>query len=129
MNTDQVAPISERNRFTYTSVTTGAAIAQITAGIIMDAVSALFFVQSKSAQTSMGEFFDKLRRDHQQAESGPLRPRFVPPSPASQDFWSRAPGMWRHTNDAPTPFVWTKTADDILASVAKFCQRMSDPGH
>ena len=21
--------------------------------------------------------------------------RFVPPSPASQDFWSRAPGMWQ----------------------------------
>ena len=33
------------------------------------------------------------------------------------------------TNDAPTPFVWTKTADDILASVARFCQRISDPGH
>ena len=29
------------------------------------------------------------------------------------------------TNDAPTPFVWTKTADDILASVARFCQRIS----
>ena len=33
------------------------------------------------------------------------------------------------TNDAPTPFVWTKTADDILASVARFCQRIFDPGH
>ena len=33
------------------------------------------------------------------------------------------------TNAAPTPFVWTKTADDILASVARFCQRISDPGH
>ena len=34
-----------------------------------------------------------------------------------------------HTNDAPTPFVWTKTADEILASVARYCQRISDSGH
>ena len=28
------------------------------------------------------------------------------------------------TNDEPKPFVWTKTADQILASVARFCQRL-----
>jgi transposase len=33
------------------------------------------------------------------------------------------------TNDAPKPFVWTKTADEILAKVAKFCLRTSNPGH
>ena len=33
------------------------------------------------------------------------------------------------TNDAPKPFVWTKTADEILAKVARFCQRISNPGH
>jgi len=33
------------------------------------------------------------------------------------------------TNEAPKPFVWTKTADKILAKVAKFCQRTSHPGH
>jgi transposase len=33
------------------------------------------------------------------------------------------------TNEAPKPFVWTKTADEILASVARFCQRTSHPGH
>ncbi len=33
------------------------------------------------------------------------------------------------TNAAPTPFVWTKTADDILASVGRYCQRISDSGH
>jgi transposase len=27
------------------------------------------------------------------------------------------------SNDAPKPFVWTKTADEILASVARFCAR------
>jgi transposase len=33
------------------------------------------------------------------------------------------------TNQAPRPFVWTKTADEILASVARFCARTSEPGH
>ena len=32
-------------------------------------------------------------------------------------------------NNHPKPFVWTKTADQILASVARFCQRISDSGH
>jgi transposase len=27
------------------------------------------------------------------------------------------------TNDAPKPFIWTKTADEIIASVARFCAR------
>ena len=34
-----------------------------------------------------------------------------------------------HTNEHPKPFVWTKTADEILASVARFCHRTSDSGH
>ena len=33
------------------------------------------------------------------------------------------------TNEAPRPFVWTKTADEILTKVARFCQRISNPGH
>lgn len=33
------------------------------------------------------------------------------------------------TNRHPTPFRWTKTADEILASVARFCQRTSETGH
>src|SRR3989442_790095 len=33
------------------------------------------------------------------------------------------------TNERPTPFVWTKTADEILASVARFCHRISNSGH
>lgn len=32
-------------------------------------------------------------------------------------------------NRSPKPFVWTKTADEILASVARFCQRISHTGH
>jgi len=33
------------------------------------------------------------------------------------------------TNETPKPFVWTKTADEILASVARFCHRISETGH
>jgi transposase len=33
------------------------------------------------------------------------------------------------SNERPKPFIWTKTADQILASVARFCQRTSDSGH
>ena len=32
-------------------------------------------------------------------------------------------------NENPKPFVWNKTADEILASVARFCQRISNSGH
>jgi transposase len=32
-------------------------------------------------------------------------------------------------NEKAKPFVWTKTADEILASVARFCQRTSVTGH
>ena len=33
------------------------------------------------------------------------------------------------TNAAPKPFVWTKTADDIFASIGRFCQRTSNSHH
>jgi len=32
-------------------------------------------------------------------------------------------------NQDPKPFVWTKTADEILEAVARFCKRTSDSGH
>jgi transposase len=32
-------------------------------------------------------------------------------------------------NRGPKPFVWTKTADEILATLAAYCQRISSPGH
>lgn len=33
------------------------------------------------------------------------------------------------TNGHAKPFIWTKTADDIFTSVARFCQRIADSGH
>ena len=34
-----------------------------------------------------------------------------------------------HQNRDPKPFIWTKTADQILESVGQFCKRISDSGH
>ncbi len=37
---------------------------------------------------------------------------------------------WIETwNEDPKPFVWTKTADQILESIARYCTRTSDSGH
>ncbi len=41
-------------------------------------------------------------------------------------------GLYRyieHQNRYPKPLIWTKTADQILAALARFCQRISDSGH
>ena len=32
-------------------------------------------------------------------------------------------------NDDPKPFIWHKTADEILDSLAAYCQRINDSGH
>jgi len=37
---------------------------------------------------------------------------------------------WMRTwNDDPRPYVWTKTADQILESIARYCRRTNDSGH
>src|SRR6266540_516740 len=37
---------------------------------------------------------------------------------------------WIETwNDNPRPFVWTKTADEILDSIARYCTRINDSRH
>lgn len=33
------------------------------------------------------------------------------------------------TNTDPKPFIWTKTADQILETIARFCKRTSNSGH
>lgn len=33
------------------------------------------------------------------------------------------------SNEDPKPFVWTKTADEILESIKRFCMRTSETGH
>lgn len=32
-------------------------------------------------------------------------------------------------NEQPRPFIWTKSADEIFASIARYCQRTSDSGY
>ncbi len=34
-----------------------------------------------------------------------------------------------HWNADPRPYIWTKTADEILTNPARYCQRISDSGH
>ena len=41
----------------------------------------------------------------------------------SLDYWI---GNW---NDDPHPFIWHKTADEILDTLAQYCKRISDSGH
>jgi transposase len=37
---------------------------------------------------------------------------------------------WIETwNDSPRPFVWTKTADQILDSIARYCERINESRH
>jgi transposase len=35
----------------------------------------------------------------------------------------------QHWNEDPKPFVWTKTADQILEALATYCERITDSGH
>ena len=32
-------------------------------------------------------------------------------------------------NDDPRPYVWTKTADQILDSIRRYCDRINDSRH
>ena len=38
-------------------------------------------------------------------------------------------GWIKTWNDNPRPYVWTKTADQILDSIARYCARINDSGH
>jgi hypothetical protein len=35
----------------------------------------------------------------------------------------------QHWNDEPKPFIWHKTADEILDNLAHYCQRINDSRH
>jgi hypothetical protein len=32
-------------------------------------------------------------------------------------------------NEAARPFTWTKTADQIIDRICRYCARISEPGH
>jgi len=48
---------------------------------------------------------------------------------STQQLESAIKNYLRLYNEDPRPFVWHKTADEILESVGRFCQRTSDSGH
>jgi hypothetical protein len=39
------------------------------------------------------------------------------------------PSAWCSWNDNPKPFVWTKTAGEILDNLTSYLQRTNDSGH
>jgi transposase len=41
----------------------------------------------------------------------------------------RHPRLDRHLEREPAPYVWTKTADQILDSITRYCTRISESGH
>jgi hypothetical protein len=41
----------------------------------------------------------------------------------------RGPGVITTWNENPRPYVWTKTADQILESIATYCTRINESGH
>jgi hypothetical protein len=69
--------------FLHSTTDTNSTIARFIAGGVVDAVAALFFVQSKKAQESMADFFDKLRRDRNHLEARKLCESLE--SPAAKD--------------------------------------------
>jgi transposase len=48
---------------------------------------------------------------------------------STRDLEGTIEGYLETSNNHPRPFVWRKTADDILASISRFCMRISDSGH
>jgi transposase len=46
--------------------------------------------------------------------------------PSTDALKAAIQGYIDHTNAAPKPFIWTSSADDILASVGPFCHRTSN---
>jgi hypothetical protein len=42
---------------------------------------------------------------------------------------SRRPPWINQWNAEPKPFVWTKTADEFIDTLAAYCRRINDSGH
>ena len=55
--------------------------------------------------------------------AAPRHPRLEPDLVDSIRTWI---SNW---NEDPKPFVWHKTADEILDNLANYCERITDSGH
>jgi hypothetical protein len=63
-----------------------------------------------------------LRRAHREADSSRQLPLYPAAGSSIRQYLD-------HHNAQPKPFLRTKSADDILNSLAKYCERTSDSGH
>ncbi len=78
----------------------------------------------------LAQLRDTLDRRYDEIKSGRVRP--IDGEEAFDRLRNKSKDRHRYmetTNHHPKPFVWTKTADEILASVARFCKRISDSRH
>jgi transposase len=48
---------------------------------------------------------------------------------STQELEEAIEAYLEENNDDPKPFVWTKTADQIISSVKSVCERINDSGH
>ena len=78
-------------------------------------------------QVKTGKVLADCRRRHRFVEFRAFRHRIKASLP--DDLEIHLIRYIDHQNQARKSFIWTKTTDQILASVARFCRRISDSGH
>ncbi|WP_439681775.1 IS630 family transposase [Embleya sp. MST-111070] len=87
-----------------------------------------------------GEVITALHRRHRAAEFRKFLIRIEKEVPAHLEIHLICDNYGTHKtpairawvkdwNENPKPFIWTKTAEDILESLARFCRRISGAGH
>ena len=76
-------------------------------------------------QTEVADQLVRRVEPGERADGGGDRPRH-----RDIDAGDRHQLTWVDTwNEDPRPFIWTKTADQILDSIARYCRRINDSGH
>ena len=48
---------------------------------------------------------------------------------STRELEAAIPTFLDHHHTQPKPFVWAKSADAILDSIARYCRRINDSGH
>ena len=71
--------------------------------------------------------FELLRQEIE--NEGNQEPFFFGTHPSVQGLDRDIRGWIQAWNDDPHPYVWVKTADQILASLGRYCERISDSAH
>jgi hypothetical protein len=79
-----------------------------------------FFLKERNPKVV--DIRENSSRAHREADSS----RQLPLSPATGGLDPTVP---RPSQNSAKPFRWIKSADDILNSLAKYCERTNDSGH